>query len=287
MRDATKARFYHLSDVTLHAVEAGPKAGPLTILLHGFPEFWWAWRHYIDPLAKAGIRVLAPDQRGYNLSSKPPSIAAYHLDKLAADVVGLITACQRDRATLVGHDWGGIVGGRVAVRYPSRVEKLVMINAPHWPTAAQYIRRHPGQMLKSAYVGFFQIPVLPEILLQRGDYAPLSNTMVRSSRAGTFGAEDFAQYRRAWRQRGALRAMLNWYRALARAPGEGDGRQIEAPSVLVWGKKDAFLQPGLAEATLERCKDGRLICFEEGTHWVHDEEADAVSEIILKLVKNT
>src|SRR5215217_5926053 len=180
------ARSFRLPEVTLHGVEAGPQSGPLIILLHGFPEFWWAWRHYLDRLAEEGLRVLAPDQRGYNLSSKPGGIAAYSLDKLAADVVGLITASQRERATLVGHDWGGIVASWAAVRYPSRVEKLVLINAPHWPAASRYIRRQPAQMLKSAYAGFFQLPVLPEMLLRSRNYTALVNSMIRTSQPETF-----------------------------------------------------------------------------------------------------
>jgi pimeloyl-ACP methyl ester carboxylesterase len=179
------------------------------------------------------------------------------------------------------------VAGWVAVRYPSCVKKLVLINAPHWPVVSQYIRRHPGQMLKSVYAAFFQIPRLPEILLGRRDYAALADAMVRSSRPGTFSEEDLEEYRRAWRAPGALTTMVNWYRALTRAPTEVAGGQIEAPTLLVWGKKDAFLQPGLAQATLERCKEARLIWFEDATHWVHHEKPKAISEAILQFVKHT
>jgi pimeloyl-ACP methyl ester carboxylesterase len=119
--------------VTLHAVHSGPEGGPLAILLHGFPEFWYGWRHQIGPLAGAGHRVLAPDQRGYNTSDKPVRVADYALDLLAADVIGLIDAAGagRARAALIGHDWGGIVAWWAALRYPERIERLAVLNAPH------------------------------------------------------------------------------------------------------------------------------------------------------------
>ena len=117
--------------VRLHAVEAGPEDGPLLILLHGFPEFWYGWRRQIGPLAAAGFRVLVPDQRGYNTSDKPRSVAAYGLDELALDVVGLIDATGVEKACVVGHDWGGVVGWWLGVRYPQRIERLALLNIPH------------------------------------------------------------------------------------------------------------------------------------------------------------
>ena len=108
----------------LHVVAAGPDDGPLIILLHGFPEFWYGWRHQIGPLAEAGFRVVAPDQRGYNESDKPEGIAAYGLDELAADVAAIADAFGRETFDLVGHDWGGVVAWWTALRYPLRVRRL-------------------------------------------------------------------------------------------------------------------------------------------------------------------
>jgi pimeloyl-ACP methyl ester carboxylesterase len=168
--------------IQLHAVEAGPRDGPLVILLHGFPEFWWGWRRQIEPLAAAGLHVLAPDQRGYNLSDRPAGVAAYDLDTLAADVIGLADAAGQRKVMLVGHDWGGLVAWWTASRHPHRVDRLVVLNAPHPAVMGAYMRRHPSQMLRSSYVGFFQLPFIPERLLAAGDFALMRRALRRSSR---------------------------------------------------------------------------------------------------------
>jgi pimeloyl-ACP methyl ester carboxylesterase len=281
---AFPSRFCCLPDITLHVVEAGPADGPVTILLHGFPEFWWAWRAQIDPLARAGLRVVVPDQRGYNLSSKPAAISSYRLDALAKDVIDLADAYEAQQVNLVGHDWGGIVAAWLAGLYPSRVNKLILINAPHAPAASGYIRRHPGQMLKSAYISLFQIPVLPEFVLSQGDHALLARSLVRSSRPGTFSATELARYREAWSQPGALTTMLNWYRALSAPRNVNVSARIGPPTRMLWGKKDAFLQPGLAEATIQCCERGSVVWFENASHWVHHEEPDTIAAEIIEFL---
>ena len=125
------SRMVQVNGVELHVVEAGPEDGPLVILLHGFPDFWWGWRHQMEPLVKAGYRVVVPDQRGYNLSSKPKGVSSYHIDTLAADVAALADVYNAATFRLAGHDWGGIVAWWTGVRYPKRVERLVILNAPH------------------------------------------------------------------------------------------------------------------------------------------------------------
>src|SRR5512143_2764172 len=200
--------------IRLHVAQAGPKDGPLVILLHGFPEFWYGWRHQIPYLAQAGYRVWAPDQRGYNLSDKPHGIAAYSLDRLAADAVGLIDAAGCERACLVGHDWGGGVAWWAAASYPERIERLVIINAPHGSVFRRAVQRNPIQMLRSWYFLFFQIPWLPEAFWRWSIRRPMQGRMTRN---GVFFDGDPELYRRAWSQPGALTAMINWYRAALRA----------------------------------------------------------------------
>jgi pimeloyl-ACP methyl ester carboxylesterase len=270
-----------VNGVTLHCMEAGPEDGPLVILLHGFPEFWWGWRHQIAPLAEAGFRVVAPDQRGYNLSDKPEGKRAYDLDVLAADVIGLLDALGRETCCLVGHDWGGLVAWWTASRHPSRVEKLVAVNAPHPDIAGPYIRSHPRQMLRSLYVGFFQIPRLPEAMLSARDHRALKDSLLRSSRRGTFSDADLEHYEGAWSQPGALTGMLNWYRALPLRAGRASGEGLAMPVLVIWGMRDGFLESGLAEASLALCSNGRMRRFENATHWVHLEEPDAVADELI------
>lgn len=267
--------------ITFHCIEAGPKEGPLVILLHGFPEFWWGWRYQIEPLARAGFRVLVPDQRGYNLSSKPDGRRAYDLDTLARDVVALGDALGCSRCVLVGHDWGGLVAWWTASHYPDRVERLVVLNAPHPAIAGSYLRRHPSQILKSSYVGFFQIPALPEAMLSADDYRALKRTLLRTSRAGTFSDRDLAEYEKAWAQEGALTAMLNWYRALPFRPPHRGSDKLSMPVLALWGMRDRFLEFGLCEDSLALCARPQVRRFERASHWLHLEEAERVNGVLL------
>ena len=266
--------------VTLHMIEAGPEDGPLVILLHGFPEFWWGWRYQIAPLVEAGFRVIVPDQRGYNLSDKPQGRRAYDLDILAKDVIGLADAVGRTAFSLVGHDWGGLVAWWTASRYPERVAKLAILNAPHPAIAGTYMRRHPSQMVKSLYVGFFQIPRLPEAMLSADNHRSLKDALLRTSRPGTFSEQDIARYEQAWSQPGALTAMLNWYRALPFKPDMNDPG-ISPPTLVIWGARDRFLEKGLAEASLALCRSGDVVWIDNATHWVQHEEPERVNAALV------
>lgn len=267
--------------IRLHVVTAGPAGGPLVLLLHGFPEFWVAWRKQIPYFADRGYRVLVPDQRGYDRSDKPAGLSAYRLDALAGDVVGLIDAAGAERAFVVGHDWGGVVALWTAIRHPQRVRRLVVLNCPHWRAMRRELRRNRAQRWKSWYMLFFQLPWLPEWLARRADARMLADALVRTSRPGTFSAADLAEYRRAWAQPGALTGMINWYRALVQRPPRfpADGR-IRVPTLLLWGARDAFLERGLAQATVEQCADGELIYLDEATHWLQHEEPERVNALI-------
>src|SRR6201985_2104744 len=151
--------YAEIGDQRLHYVEAGE--GPLIVLLHGFPEFWYGWRQQIEPLAEAGFRVVAPDMRGYNLSSKPDGVAAYDTDQPTADIRGLIQERGAESALLVGHDWGGSVAWATAMSHPEVVDRLVILNAAHPRKLSQGLH-HPGQLRKSWYFFFFDLPDLPE-----------------------------------------------------------------------------------------------------------------------------
>ncbi|WP_156312191.1 alpha/beta fold hydrolase [Methylobacterium platani] len=266
--------------LTLNLAEAGPEDGPLTVLLHGFPETWWGWRHQIGPLAAAGLRVVAPDQRGYGQSSRPDGLAAYHLDRLADDVIGLADALGRDRIRLVGHDWGGLVAWWTAARHPDRLERVAILNAPHPDVFGAYARRHPSQMLRSFYVGLFQIPGLPEAMLRAGDCAALRRALTGLSRPGAFSVHDLDLYAAAWRRPGAITAMLNWYRAL-RLPRDPAPEPIRPPVLVLWGERDTALERGLAAESLRLCREGALRYFPQATHWLQHEEPAAVNAALI------
>jgi pimeloyl-ACP methyl ester carboxylesterase len=270
--------------IELHAVAAGPPDGRLVVLLHGFPEFWYGWRRQIAPLAAAGLRVLVPDQRGYNLSDKPGGVAAYALDTLADDVLGLADALGRGRFAVVGHDWGGVVAWHLAARNPERVERAAVLNGPHPATVRAFMRAHPSQALRSWYAGFFQAPLLPEWTLGAADFAWLRASLDRTSRPGAFSDEDLRRYRAAWARPGALTAMLNWYRALPGFAGPSPSGRIRVPVRVVWGDRDPFLDRGLVEAGLALCDRGEAFHLPEATHWVQHEEPERVNRLLVEFL---
>jgi len=270
----------------LHAVEAGPADGDLAVLLHGFPEFWYGWRHQIEPLASAGYRVLAPDQRGYNLSDKPRDVSAYRLEETGKDVLALLDELGRDKATIIGHDWGGGVGWWLAAHHPERVQGLVIVNMPHPVVIRRALLRSPRQVLRSLYAAFFQIPRLPEALLRNNDWELLVRNLQESGRPGTFDDEDIEQYRRAWWRAGAMTGMLNWYRANLRYPPDFPAdKKIAVPTLIIWGAQDAALSRGMAAESAGMCAEARLVLFEDATHWVQHEEAGEVNEVVVEFMK--
>ena len=272
-----------VNGITLHAVAAGPVNGPLVVLLHGFPEFWYGWQHQIPALAEAGFRVLALDQRGYNLSEKPRRVRDYCLDLLAADVAAVIAAQGRQRAFVVGHDWGGMAAWWTAVRFPERVERLAILNCPHPLVMRKELRTNPAQRKRMSYIFLFQLPFLPERWVARHDFLQLRKGLKGTARKGNFSAEQMARYRAAWSQPGAVRGMLQWYRAAFRAPpAHVPSARIRPPTLLLWGEKDRFLGRELVDPTLATCDHAELETFPEATHWVQHEEAAAVNARLLR-----
>jgi pimeloyl-ACP methyl ester carboxylesterase len=193
-----------------HVATAGPSDGRLILLPHGFPEHWYGWRHQIEPLADAGYCVWAPDQRGYNLSDKPRGIEPSALQHLANDATGLIKAAGRNRAIVVGHDWGGVVTWHLAATTPEVVERAIILNVPHPAVMMRHLRSNPRQLLRSWYAAFFQVPWLPDAWMRFNRGWPLMRTLRRTSRSGTFSDDDLASYHEAWSQPRAVTSMLNW-----------------------------------------------------------------------------
>src|SRR3954467_967974 len=196
-----------LGDVQLHYVEAGE--GPLIVLLHGFPEFWYGWRLQIKQLAAAGFRVVAPDMRGYNLSSRPEDVKAYDTDRLTADVRGLIQERGAESALLVGHDWGGSVAWATAMKYPEVVDRLAILNAAHPRKLSQGLH-HPDQLRKSWYFFFFDLPELPEHVVRANNWHFFRH-FLRDARPA-YTPEEMDRYIAAWSQPGAAAGMINYYR---------------------------------------------------------------------------
>jgi len=267
--------------VRLHAIAAGPHDGPVVVLLHGFPEFWYGWRRQIEPLAAAGFRVIVPDQRGYNLSSKPDGVSAYALTELVSDVIAIADELGREEIFIAGHDWGAAVGWSAALLHPQRVAKLAVLNVPHPSVMRKFLSTRPHQLLRSWYMFFFQLSWLPEAVFSAFDFRIGSRALLRSSRPGTFSDEDLAQYRATWSQPGALTGMINWYRALFRARVKFPDKIVRVPTRILWGERDAFLLAEMARESLNYCTNAELFTFANATHWLQHEEPARVSELLI------
>jgi pimeloyl-ACP methyl ester carboxylesterase len=273
-----ESRMLDVGSLRLHARVAGPEDGPLVVLLHGFPEFWYCWADYIGPLSAAGYRVVAPDGRGYNLSDRPSTVGAYRIEALADDVLGVLDALGRETGHVVGHDWGGLVAWWVGLHAPDRVDRLAVLNAPHPTVFRETFRRSVSQRFRSWYAGAFQLPTLSASVLSAADYRLLVDGLRRSSLPGTFSEEDLVRYRAAWRQPGALRAMLSYYRAAGRYGLQPDNTRVEPETLVLWGARDRFLQRSMAHESAGHCRDGRAKLLWDATHWLHHEYPAAVTD---------
>jgi pimeloyl-ACP methyl ester carboxylesterase len=277
-----------INGLELHAVTAGDPDDPLVVLHHGFPEFWWGWADYIEPLVDAGYRVVVPDGRGYNLSEAPDDVAAYSADRLSADLEAWIHSEGKESAHVVGHDWGAAIAWDAALRRPAVVDRLVVINVPHPAVFAGALvpsrerwRLNLRQWRRSWYILFFQLPGVPEWLNRHSDYEGMAR-FLRQASPGTFTDADMDRYRAAWSRPGAMTAMLDWYRAAVQHRPDLPGITVEQPTLVVWGEEDDALLPELAEQSVGFCADGRLERFPDATHWVTHERQSAMEGLILE-----
>jgi pimeloyl-ACP methyl ester carboxylesterase len=283
------AHSYALLDgVRLHYVTAGD--GPLLLLLHGFPEFWYSWRLQIPVFARH-YRVVAPDLRGYNLSSRPPGVMSYGIEHLVEDVHGLIEALGEKRAIVCGHDWGGAVAWTFAATRPAATECLIVGNCPHPQVLEKHLRRSWQQMRRSWYMAWFQLPWLPERLMLR-DPLRFVRGVFRSTaaRKDAFSDEDLRLYAEALARPGALTAALNYYRAAFRGilvQGPMRLSPIECPTLVVWGENDAALGLELSD-DLDEYVAGpfskRLI--PDCSHWVQQDRPDEFNRHVLEFLED-
>jgi pimeloyl-ACP methyl ester carboxylesterase len=310
---ALEHRFLRPNGVRLHCVVDGE--GPLVILLHGFPEYWAAWKHQIAALAPH-FRVVAPDLRGYNESDKPLGLRHYTLDALVGDVEGLVHAFGEREAVIVGHDWGGALAWSVAIDRPAITRKLVVMNCPHPAVFAENLRGgNRKQLWKSWYMFFFQIPRLPEWLLGLGHARAIGRAFERSTvQRGAFSAEDIANLRDVAAKPGALRSALNYYRAIFRSPEalaqapapvrrflgrrmpaptrplrltRADWPRIQAPTLLIWGEQDIALRKELTYG-MESLFDAPLTIryLPDSGHWVQNEKPEEVNRWLLEFLSD-
>lgn len=270
-----------VGEVSLHVVQAGPPDGPPVLLLHGFPEFWYAWKDVIPPLVAAGFRVIAPDQRGYADSDKPGAVAAYHVDGLGDDAANLIAALGHESAFVVAHDWGGGVAWNLVIRHPERVRKLAIIDTPH--PDVELVMPKSEEETTSWYRSFFQIPFVPEETARWGNWYLLSQSLRDSSRPGAFPDAKLDLYRSAWDRDGAFGTMVDWYRAAFQFHREQAApRRVGVPTLLLVAEDDAFIPSDLTRASAQLLDAGEVVELGSGTHWVIQEEPARIATLLIE-----
>lgn len=274
--------FLDTNGVRLHYVIQGQ--GPLMLFLHGFPEFWYSWRHQLDAFADR-YTCVALDLRGYNDSDKPAGLAAYRLDVLVEDVRRAMAALGHDHMILVGHDWGGAIAWAFAYAHPACLQALIVMNIPHPAKFAEGLRT-PQQLLRSWYIAAFQLPLLPELLLQAGDYW-LIEQILRGMAIdkSAFSDADLQAYKAAAAKPGALTAMLNYYRSVVqRGQWQRSWGLLEVPTLLIWGEDDAALGKELTVGTEDYVSNLRLRYIPQCSHWVQQERPQQVNALMAEFL---
>jgi len=283
-----RSTFVPINGLQLHCVEQG--SGPLVLLLHGWPEFWYSWRHALKGLSGQYL-VVAPDMRGFNLSDRPEGIAPYALKELVRDVLGILDHYKAEKVHLVGHDWGGIVAWQTAILHPDRLHDLVILNCPHPDAFRQALKKDWSQRRKSWYMGLFIVPVLPDLLIRA--FLPYFFRMVLANwayRKDAFTPEDLARYTEAYRLRGAVTASLNYYRALFKiGPPKTDRFRlpIPVPILVLWGMDDKALGHAMTRGMERYAGAGyQQVDVEHCSHWIQHEIPDQVNEALLSFWKD-
>ena len=281
--------YAEVNGVRLHYVAAG--AGKLILFLHGFPEFWYAWKDQLTEFATTH-QAVAPDLRGYNLSSRPGEVEQYQIPHLVEDVRALAAHLGHSRFILVGHDWGGGVAWATALYHPECIEKLVIINAPHPGVFERELRSNPAQQQASQYMLLFRSPQAEAILSANGYAFLVEGILSEGLRRGYFTEEDREAYLEAWSQPGALTGGLNYYRA-ARVgpppsaaeppialPGDLPSLTVKVPTLVIWGERDIHLLTGNLEGLDRFVPDLRILRIPDGSHWVVHEKPAEVNAAI-------
>ncbi|MCS6792446.1 MAG: alpha/beta hydrolase [Oscillatoriaceae bacterium SKW80] len=281
--------FIETNRIRLHCVTQGE--GKLVVLLHGFPEFWYSWRYQIPALARY-FKVVVPDLRGYNDSDKPAS--GYDLDTLSADIQGLISSLGYVKAHIVGHDWGGAIAWHLAQKFPHYLDKLAILNAPHPQRFLQEIVSNFDQLRRSWFVFAFQIPGIPEWLIQQNLTDFVKNLFRQTAiRQAAFTAEVTRIYQQALEKPGVLAAALNYYRQLMQpshwlAQWGHNPEPVQVPTLVLWGEEDSFLSQKLTEG-LDKliAAPFKLKFISNCGHWIQQEAPHTVNRELLTFLRQS
>lgn len=255
------------------------------LMLHGFPEFWYSWRHQIPQFAQ-NFKVVALDLRGYNDSDKPTDKSAYVMDEFIKDVEGVIKGLGYEKCVLVGHDWGGAIAWNFAYAHPQMIEQLIILNLPHPAKFSQGLRT-PQQLLRSYYIFIFQLPWMPELILQSSDYQAIETALKGTAvNKNAFTQADITAYKNAAAKPGVLTAMLNYYRNIFQQRILNPNQEIlEVPTLMIWGENDTALGKELTYDTTAYVRDFQIKYIPNCGHWVQQEQPELVNQYMAEFLQ--
>jgi pimeloyl-ACP methyl ester carboxylesterase len=286
-----QSQYAEVNDIRLHYVSAG--VGKLIMFVHGFPEFWLEWEKQLAEFGK-DYQAVAPDMRGYNLSSKPPEVQKYHVKDLIEDLRALAEHLGHEKLIMVGHDWGGAVAWSAALRHPQLLEKLIIINSPHPAVFARELLNNPDQQKASQYMLMLR-SAEAERILSENNFARLTDVLVQFGSQWEMSEKHRLKYIEAWSQPGALTGSLNYYRASPLYPptSQNDQEQIKSilnlpkemltvkvPTLVIWGEQDRALLTGNLDGLEEYIEDLTVKRIPDGSHWVIHEQSELVNSLI-------
>ena len=290
-RAVTSGHFVRVApDVQLHYASCGEPGAPLMLFLHGFPEFWYAWRALL-PAFGDRFHAVAPDLRGYNLSDKPTDVRAYRASALVADIDALVRGLGHERCVLVAHDWGGAAAWSYAIAHPQRVARLVILNSPHPVPFARALAHDAGQRAASQYMNWLRRPG-SEAVLARDGFARLDAFFLGLGGAAWFHGEVRDAYHAAWAQPGAIAGGVNFYRASPLYPPVGDDPGaarvqlvegefvVRTKTLVIWGERDTALLPVLLDGLDRLVPDLRIVRLTDATHWLVHEQPQRIAREI-------
>ncbi|MGB5926389.1 MAG: alpha/beta hydrolase [Dehalococcoidia bacterium] len=285
-------KYADVNNIRLRYVTAGK--GKLIMFLHGFPEFWYEWKNQLAEFGR-DYEAVAPDMRGYNLSSKPVEVEQYRMKYLINDIRALAEHLGHKKFILVAHDWGGGVAWSFAIRHPEYLEKLIIINAPHPVTFMRELRDNPAQQKASRYILVHRTPEAEDILT-KNNYAILVSSLLKDgTKEGYFTEEDKEAYIEAWSQPGALTGGLNYYRAAHLGSFTGETNDslsadpslfvVRVPTLVIWGEKDRWLLIGNLEGLEKYVPNLTIRRIPDGSHWVIHEKPALVNSYIREFIE--
>ena len=277
--ESIEEKYIEVNGIKLHTMIVG--SGEPIIMLHGFPDFWYAWKYVILAL-KDDFKLIVPDTRGINLSDKPEKVEDYEINLLASDILELSKKLNLGKFTLVGHDWGGVIAYYFAFKYPELLKRLIICNSSHPAIHRKKMKSDDKQRRSGGYLTQLMKPGVEETLFRNNMFFLKGIVFGTARRKGAYSEEDKQKYIEAWSQPNSILNGINYYRAnkyVSKLIGN-----IEVPTLVIHGMKDNFIRPITLEGLSDYVKDLKIVKVENASHWVMHDAPELVSSSIREFI---